>query len=764
LPVLNATEYAVLLNESYAANGQDLPYPNISGLGKGTNWQNELFETAPIYNTDLSISGGSDKMVYALSASDLRQEGIIGGDKSGYDRNTAKVSLGADLAEWVKFNSSLMFTNIDRQTFNDFGLGSVLFNAINMPSTVPVYDENGDYYLAPSNLGIEIINPLAQIANTHNEYNLKKWNGNFGLDFEITEHIKATTRIGFNTANSKSKSFSKIIDYGGKVFDVSRSSVYQNTESFNDYTFDAFVTYNNTFNEAHNITATLGTTVFKTWGDHLDGTGYDVPNNSWAFADIGLANGIPTTKSVGSWTYEQRRLSYFGRFQYDYQGKYLLSAMLRRDASTKFGPDNTVVYFPSATMGWNMTKESFLQDAKMIDLLKLRLSYGILGSDKISDYQYISQLSGEGTYVLDGILVNGTAVGAIPNPAIKWEESEQFDIGADLKLFNNRLDINADYFIKTTNNLLISNIPVSGILGVAAPGAAGPTVNAGTVKNSGFEFAFGTRGSIIEGLTYDVNYNLTTLKNEVTEVNNGSGFVEGGGFGVGQPAPARMEVGLPIGYYYGYKTDGLFQNQAEVDAHPSQSALGAEASPGDIRYVDVNGDEKIDVNDRTNIGNPIPAATMGLNISLKYKGFDFIAYAYASIGNEMVRNYERTQPNVNKLSYTLDRWTGQGTGNEVPRVTTAATSNNVFSDFYVEDASFLRLQNLQLGYTIPTKLTEKIKINSLRFYGSVSNLFTLTNYTGYDPAASSGAPIGGGFDSGFYPAARTYTFGLNLNF
>jgi TonB-linked SusC/RagA family outer membrane protein len=764
LPVLNATEYAVLLNESYAANGQELPYPDISGLGTGTNWQDELFETAPIYNTDVSISGGSDKMVYALSASDLRQDGIIGGDKTGYDRNTAKVSLGADLASWVKIKTSIIFTNIDRQSINDFELGSVLFNGLNMPSTEPVYDGNGDYHLAPSNLGIEIINPLAQTANTYNAYNLKKWNGNFGLDFDISEHIKATTRVGFNTSNSQSKDFYKIVDYGGKVFDKTRSSVFQQSEYFNDYTFDAFVTYNNTFNEAHHLTATLGTTIFKTWGNTLNGTGFDVPNNSWDFADIGLANGISNSKTVDSWTYDQRRLSYFSRVQYDYKGKYLVSAMLRRDASTKFGPDNSAAYFPSTTLGWNMTKEGFLKDAKNIDLLKLRLSYGILGSDKIDDYQYISQLSGEGTYVLDGVLVNGTAVGASPNPAVQWEESEQFDIGADLKLFNNRLDINTDYFIKKTNNLLIGNIPVSGILGVAAPGAAGPTVNAGTVKNSGFEFAVGTRGSIIEGLTYNINYNLTTLKNEVLEVNNGSGFVEGGEFGVGQPLPARMEVGLPIGYFYGYKTDGIFQSQAEVDAHPSQSALGAEAVPGDIRYLNVNGDDIIDADDRTNIGNPIPDVTMGLNLSLNFKGFDFIAYAYASIGNEMVRDYERTQPNVNKLSYTLDRWTGLGTSNKVPRVTTAATSNNIFSEFYVEDASFLRLQNLQLGYTIPAKFNEKIKISSLRFYGSVSNLFTLTNYTGYDPAASSGAPLGGGFDLGFYPAARTYTFGLNLNF
>ena len=764
LPVLNATEYAVLLNESYAANGQLPPFPDISNLGKGTNWQNELFSKAPVYNNNVGVSGGSEKIIYSLSASDLRQEGIIGNDKTGYKRNTAKFNFGADLTNWVKFNSSLIFTNIDRKAINDFGLASVLFNALNMPSTEPVYDANGEYHLAPSNLGIEIINPLAQIDNTYNEYNLKKWNGNLGLDFTISEHIVATTRIGFNTANSKSKSFSKIVDYGGKVFDITRSSVYQDAQAFNDYTFDAFVTYDNTFNDAHHFTGTLGTTVYKTWGNALNATGFDIPNNSWDFADIGLANGLNTSKATGSWVYDQRRLSYFTRLQYDYNGKYLVSAMLRRDASTKFGPDNSVAYFPSTTLGWIISEEDFMDGMEKIDFVKIRLSYGFLGSDKIGDYQYISQLSGEGTYVFDNTLVNGKAIGALPNPSVKWEQSEQFDVGADFKLLGNKIDINTDYFIKTTNNLLIGNIPVSGILGIAAPGAAGPTVNAGTVRNSGFEFAIGYRGKISKDWNYKVNYNFTTLKNEVLEVNNGSGFVEGGSFGVGQPAPARMEVGLPIGYFYGYKTNGIFQSQAEVDAHPSQAALGAEASPGDIRYVDVNNDKIIDSKDRTNIGDAIPTATMGLNLSIDFKGFDFVTYLYASLGNDMVRNYERTQPNVNRLSYTLDRWTGAGTSNRIPRVTTAATANNIFSEFYVEDASFLRVQNIQLGYTLPTAITEKIHSEKLRFYVSVSNLYTFTNYLGFDPAASTGAPIGGGFDSGFYPAARTYTFGLNLNF
>jgi len=437
--------------------------------------------------------------------------------------------------------------------------------------------------------------------------------------------------------------------------------------------------------------------------------------------------------------------------------------MLRRDASTKFGPDNSVAWFPSATLGWVISEENFMKSSKKIDMLKFRVSYGILGSDKIGDYQYISQLTGEGTYVFDGQLIYGRAVGALPNPKIKWEESEQFDLGFDIKLLDEKLEFTADYFNKKTNNLLIGGIPVSGIFGIAAPGAAGPTVNAGTVQNSGFEFSAGYRDMIGKEFSYNLNYNFTYIQNEVLEVNNGTGFVEGGSFGVGQPLPARMEVGFPIGYFYGYQTDGLFQNQAEVDAHPSQVALGAVAQPGDIRYKDVNNDGEINSKDRTNIGNPIPDFVMGLNITLRYKNFDLVTYAFASIGNEIVRNYERAQPNVNRLATTLDRWTGEGTGNKVPRVTTAATANNIFSDYYVEDGSYLRLQRIQLGYKLPELTTKKIGIEEVRFFIAVNNLFTITNYMGFDPAASSGSPIGSGFDSGFYPAARTYTFGFNIN-
>lgn len=761
LPVLNATEYGVLLNESYAANGQDLPYPDISDLGVGTDWQGALFETSPIYDNNFSISGGAEKMNYAFSVSDLRQNGIIGADKANYDRTTARLSLGADFTQWLKFSTNIMYSYINRTAFNDFGLGSVLFNAVNMPSTVPIYNPDGSYFLAPANLGIEIINPLQQIANTYNDYNLNKWNGNFDLTASFANHWTATARIGFNTSGAKYKSFSMIVDYGGKVFDVTRSSVYQSQEYFNDYTGDAFVTYDNTWNEVHHFTGTLGTTSWQTWGNGLNGTGYDVPNNSWEFADISLANGLAESKTTGSYNYKDRRLSYFTRLQYDYKSKYLVSGMFRRDASSKFGPDNDVAFFPSATLGWVISEEDFLKNSEVVEQLKLRLSYGLLGSDNILSYGYVSLLNGEAMYVFDGLLTSGTAIGKLNNPTIQWEQSEQFDVGVDLAMFRDKLTITADYFIKTTNDLLISSVPVSGILGTSAPGASGPTINAGTVQNKGFEFAIGYRGGNSEKFNYSVNYNFTYLKNEVLEVGNATGYVEGGSFGVGQPLPARMEVGFPIGYFYGYKTDGIFQTQAEVDAAPSQQALGAEASPGDIKFVDVNGDGVINSDDRTDIGDPIPAFMMGLNITVNFYNFDFIAYAYTSLGNDIVRNYERAQPNVNRMAYTLDRWTGPGTSNTVPRVTTAATSNNVFSDYYVEDGSYLRLQRISLGYTIPNSLM-KDKVKELRFYFAINNLFTITNYQGFDPAASTGAPIGSGFDSGFYPAARTYWFGLSF--
>lgn len=766
LNLLNATEYALLLNESYANGGQTLPYKNVSGLGKGTNWQDQVFNSGvPIINHDLSISGGSDKMTYAVSGSHLDQEGIIGGNKSGFLRNTARVALNADVSDKLKLKTNVIYTYFNRKTLSENGLGSVLFNALNTPATLTPYDSNGDYTLVPSTtgLGTEIINPLAQIANTNNDYNFKKLNGNFGLEYSLFKGFVLSSSMGFNTSNSESRIFAKQISYGGKVFDVTRSSVTQGAVNDNNYSFDVFGTYTKKIGNDHNFVGTIGNTIFKEWGNGLYATGFDVPNNSWDFADISLANGLSEAKSNSSYSYDERRLSYFGRLQYDFKGKYLLSAMLRRDASTKFGPGNKVGYFPSFTAGWIISDENFYGD-KLVNFMKLRASYGTLGNDQIPNNGYISQLSGEATYVFDGSLVNGTATGQVPNPDLKWEEARKFDVGLDLKLFNNKVSIVTDYFNDVRKDLLIPNIPVSGITGVYAPGASSPTVNAGTVRNSGIEFAIDYKNKFSDNLSFSVGYNVTFLQNKVLEVNNGTGYIEGGSFGVGQPSPSRMEVGMPIGYFYGYKTDGIFQTQKEVDEHPSQIALGANAAPGDIRFKDVNEDGVIDAKDRTNLGNPIPKATMGFNVQLNYKNLDFAAYTFASVGNDMVRNYERTLSDANRLNYVLGRWTGEGTSTTTPRVTTGATANNVFSDYFVEDASYLRIQNVQIGYTLNSRVSEKVGITKFRLYTGVNNLYTFTKYKGFDPGASNGSPIGGGIDYGFYPTPRTYLLGLNINF
>ncbi len=488
-----------------------------------------------------------------------------------------------------------------------------------------------------------------------------------------------------------------------------------------------------------------------------------MPNNSFEFADISLATGTSPegARDVGSYSYDERRLSFFGRVQYNFLERYFLTAMLRRDASTKFGPENRSALFPSFTAGWIVSDEGFFGEEGPLDLLKLRISYGILGNDQILNNGYIGSLSGEATYVFDGALANGTAIGALPNPLLQWEEAKKFNVGFDLGLLDYRVNITADYFINTRDNLLISNIPVSGIVGTAAPGSAAPTVNAGAVRNQGLEFAISYQQRVNTDLRFNITYNIATLKNEVLEVNNGTGFIEGGAFAVGQLAPSRMEVGQPIGYFFGLRTDGIFQNADEVEAHASQLALGAPAQPGDIRFVDVNGDGIIDPNDRTNIGDPIPDLTMGINLQADFKRFDFVAYAFASLGNEIVRNYERALSDVNRLDYYLDRWTGPGTSTEVPRVTTAATSNGVFSDFFVEDASFLRLQNVQIGYRLPLKVGDRQ--SSVRFYVGGNNLVTLSGYRGFDPGSSAGDPLGSGIDYGFYPIARTYLIGANLS-
>lgn len=763
LPLLNSTEYALLLNESYANAGLDIPFSNLSNISNNTDWQDETFNTAEIMSHDISISGGGENTDYSISASHLDQKGIVGDEKSRFKRTTAKLSLNSDITDNFKIGTNVLFTNNRTKAFNSFGLGSVLFNAINI---APVISPDRDNLDGTINLGAEVVNPLTQLEQTFNDFETNRLSGNVKADLEYIDGFTITGRYGFNYSNLTNREFFPVFNFGNnKIFNRTQNQVNQNQQEFYDFTFDLYNTIDKTFNDVHDVKFTTGMTVFRSHGEGIFGSRTDVPGNSFEFADLGTATGAGEEQTNGSFVSEARRLSYFGRLNYTFNDKYLFTAILRRDRSLRFGPANQTAWFPSFSAGWIASEEEFFPDIDAISYFKVRGSYGELGNDRIGDFLYLGLLNGEATYVLgqQQALTNGQALGTLPNPNVKWETARKLNVGLDSELFDNNLSVTFDYYRNEREDLLIPNIPVSGIFGVAAPGSGSPTINAGTVVNKGYEGSISYGQSINDDWSFNISYNFSTIDNEVTEV-NGTEFIEGGNFGVGQLPPSRMEEGFPIGYFYGWKTNGVFQDQSEVDAHPSQSSLGADAQPGDLRFVDVNGDGVIDNEDRTNIGDPIPDVTMGLNLSVNYKNFNFKAYSFANLGNEIVRNFERDQPNVNRLRYRLDRWTGEGSTNTHPRVSAGATSNKVFSDYFVEDGSFLRIQTMSLGYTLPEDLVETLQLQNVKFYAKVDNVFTFTEYSGFDPTASSGAPIGGGIDLGFYPLPRTYSLGMNVKF
>jgi TonB-linked SusC/RagA family outer membrane protein len=764
LDYLNATEYALVLNEAYAASGQSLPFSDVSQLGFGTDFQDELFNDALLMNHNISVSGGGENSRYFISASRTEQDGIIAKENSNFIRNNIKLNLGVDISDKLNFSVIANYFTTASEGFS----GSVLFNGLNYAPTFGLDEDDESNFL-----GIELINPLNQLKNTFNENNGTGLEGNFKLEYKPIEGLKVTSRVGYKIFNEKGRTFTPIQDYGNsKVFNTLQSSVYQFKATSTRVVWETFANYSKTFAKDHNTTFTLGTSVQNDLFDGIYASGINVPNNSYDFAQLSLTDPQNEQRSLNSGFNDLRLISYFTRLQHNYKGKYLFSGLVRRDAASVFAKDLRVDHFWSATTGWKVSDEDFLKDNGTISFLKLRASYGTLGN-LVGNNLNRSFLDGEGTYVLDGALVDGTAQGGLPNPRAQWEIAEKLDIGLDINLFDDKISIVADYFEETRRSLLIQNFPVSGILGTGAPGGANPTVNAGTSVNTGGELAISYAAIKTEDASLNLAYNVTYVKNEVTEVTGGA-FIEGGGFAIGNLPPSRMEVGQPIGYFYGLQTDGLFQNQAEINAHPSQAGLGSVVtSPGDIRYKDVNNDGVIDIKDRTNIGKPQADFYMGFNFSGMYKNWDFSAYLYSELGKEIVRNYERFLPNVNKPAYYLGRWTGEGTSNSIPRLTNDATNNKLFSDFFVEDGSFLRLQNVQIGYNLAADVLEKVGISKLRLYTSINNLFTLTEYSGFDPTQVSGVDqnnrendgtIGSGIDGGSYPSARQFILGLNVEF
>ena len=782
IDLLNPRDFAIYVND--AANRTEFyVYPS-----SGTDWQDEVFENAPISSFNFSASGGTKKAAYSGGISYLNQDGIVGGDKNNYERLTARINFQYDILENLKLTANGLHTISEKQNLQENGIGAVLYNAVNINPTMPVYQEGGwPFALANDISQIEIINPVAQIANTYNTSRVAKWGGVAGLDYTFLDNFKVTSRFQGNHANVRDDVFRPEVFYGnGKAANVGNinddlitNEVIDFGADYTDFTWDNYITYTNTFNDKHDLTVLLGTSLFRTKGSFYGIIGRtDSGTNllGQTVWDPGMVREPRFTEAAlenGADWYDTRLSSAFSRVQYSYKSKYLLSFVMRRDVSSQFSSQdgNNVGYFPSGSVGWNVSEENFMEKVNWINNLKLRASYGVIGNDRIQSFAYVTRLDGQATIAANSFsLLFGLAPGTPGNPDLKWEEQETANIGLDLGLFSNRLNVSMDVYRKQTKDLLLAP-QASAVTGVGAPGSGPSVVNAGTVRNTGVEFALNYSENFTEDFKFNFNFNFTTIDNEVVSL-NGRTTPVGGEYGVGinQTGITRMQPGLPLGHFYGYQTDGIYQTQAEIDALNAAAPSGTYSTignvePGDLRFVDTNGDGEITAEDRTNIGDPIPDVTFGLSIGFNYKNIDFSANAFASVGNDMIRDYERKDLYANRGTYMLDRWQGTGTSNSIPRAVSGANVNtDVFSDFHVEDASFLRLQNVQLGYTFGEKCNKYLGIDKLRLYVSGNNLFTLSDYYGYDPSANTGAPLGGGIDKGFYPVAASYLFGVNLNF
>ena len=780
LDLLNAAEYALIKNEMFI-RGTGSPIFNNTDLKMGTNWQDTIFQSAPIESFNFGVTGGGKTSSFSIGGNYFSQDGIVGGNKSSFDRYNARVNLVNSLTEKLTLRSVFLFTHEQRKALPENGIGSVLYNTINAFPTRPVRTADGNYeYLLEVS---DIINPVAQIENTHNLAKVNKLVGKQEFEYKFNESLSFTNRLSYNYASVDDKSFSPLAWYGaGKyansainadldpvqveiaedVFIERGASVFEQRATYLDLNFESFLNYSKVFND-HNVKATLGTSVFSRRGDVLNGTAFNIPNNSIDFADIS-ANMAQSgyLNNTGSYEFEERLLSNFLRAEYGFKYKYIFSAILRRDGSSKFGPNNRFGYFPSFSGAWIISDESFF-NFKPLSFLKLRTSYGISGNDQIANFAYRALLNGEGVYVFDDIITSGVAIGTAANPDLKWETTRQFNLGLDFQLLN-VFDITANYFIKNTNDLLFSP-DVSAIIGSYGPGGYPPIINAGDVSNKGFELEMAYATDPNKRLGMNVNFNFTYIDNEVKSVPDGVDFLPGAGFGVGGNTATRFEVGFPIGYFIGYQTDGIFQSQEEID---NATVTQAGAQVGDLKFVDQDGDGEINFSnntDKTMLGSPIPKFMFGSVLGFNIFGIDISTNLYAALGHKIVRNYERQQPYANQLGYVMDRWTVDNPSNENPRVTTSLNRNGVFSDYFVEDGSYLRIRNVQIGYVLPKLISEKFGSDYVRFYISANNLFTITNYMGYDPdiGAAQGA-LSNGIDYGFYPQARTIMGGVNIKF
>lgn len=776
MPLMNVQQYAAYLKEAGVNNGPT--EAEVTAAGKGTNWMDEILQTAPMQRHALTFSGGTEKSSYLIGGTLFTQNGVIGGDKAKFDRYTVRINTDHRIRPWLNIGNRLSYAHFERLgVAEDNEFGGVINNAILLDPLTPVVytgtipahaqaaidagqplvrDENDRYYGVSKYVFGEIGNPLAQMAITHNKTVQNKIVGNVYAELEPIAALKLTSRFGVDAAFQRNHGWNPTFWFSSERLNTVANIIDQN-ENWFTWQWENFATYQRKFGQ-HAVTALVGMSAIKRMFDRLNGTssGMFKEQDIFSYHDF-----TPDDKDRIAGTASSNTLvSYYGRLSYDYKNKYLLNATIRRDGASMLPPGHQWGTFPSVSAGWVISNEPFFSGLP-VNYLKLRGSWGQNGSlSNLTIGQWASLVMPLGLRYPDaaGNFLIGGEPAQLASPDLRWETSEQFDIGADLALFNNRLNITVDYYRKTTKDLITAGSP---------PNFAGNVlrfVNGGDVQNKGWEFELSYRNDE-NAFKYEISANLTTINNNVTYLNPNVNRIPGTGVGTGWTA-TYFEKGFPIWYFRGYKTAGIFQDQGQIDEYVKQHQLSGYApKPGDPVVVDMNGDKKISGDDQTYIGSPHPDVIYGGRINLSWKGFDLIAFIQGQVGNDILMGFnrvDRTTGNKPAFFYN-DRWTGAGSTNSW----FAPTTSNVYvynSDLMLFNGSYARIRQLQLGYTLPGQWASRIKIRNARVYVSLDDYFTFSKYPGMDPEAGSSNVNSLGIDRGVYPIPRKAMVGLSFSF
>lgn len=795
--VLDAKEYATIMNEAQINDGL-APFdfaslvPNWnkieSGEWKGTNWVDEIIgHDAPQQNYSFGVSGGNTQGNYSIGLSYTSQEGLIGRNyfTSKYDRYSARINSewslikGKDF-DYFKFGENLqlnMTTNNGLGVQTDGPYNNNIRWAMEAFPFMTVYDENGDFSKCIGYWSSLRANPVARLWYDGRDRNSKNYSarGNFYFTVQPLKDLIWRSTFGYGYSGYTSRSYDETYDLGGSF---QRTNNNTSQASGNDYawSWENTLSYHFNIQEKHNFDILAGMSAEK-WGlgESVGANRQKSTFGDWQHAYISNTEQQGATSTWGMWgnpSGEGGLLSYFGRVNYDFSGKYMATVILRADGSSNFAKGNRWGYFPSVSAGWNIANENFMESTKnWLDYLKLRASWGQNGNCSISNFQYLSTINiGGADYYFGNDKANKT-LGSYPdilaNENITWETSEQLDLGIDARFLKNRLGFTFDWYQKKTKDWLVQ-API-----LASYGTGAPYINGGDIKNTGVELGFTWNDQIKKDFTYGASLNIAYNKNEVTRLANGEGVINGSVDALSTQTDyiTRVEVGRPIGFFYGYKTLGIFQNAEQVNNYKNAkgSQIMPNAVPGDVIFADLNGDGTISADDRTMIGDPHPDLNVGLNFNLGYKGFDLSISGVGAFGQQVAHSYRDFGDNP-KDNFTMDiaanRWHGEGTSNRYPRITASPHQNwKYISDIYVDNADYFRISNLTIGYDFK-KLFSQIPLSQLRFYVSMTNLYTFTGYKGMDPEVGYGAysSWSQGVDIGNYPSARTFLVGVNVKF